>query len=195
MYCPACGQEAGQSARFCPNCGHPLNGSGPDAGPGETEINRPAAVAYGGFWRRLVAYFIDGILVYIVATGAAAVVGYLLGVQLGVIGRWRGGVRPGADALRFLLVSVISWLYWAGLESSQKQATVGKMALGLKVTDMRGEPISFGRATGRYFGKYLSALILCIGFLMIAWTAKKQALHDLMAGTLVLKRQDSDESS
>ena len=163
--------------------------------PGETEVNRPAAAAYGGFWRRLLAYFIDGILVYIVATGAAAVVGYLLGVQLGVIGRWRGGVRPGADALRFLLVSVISWLYWAGLESSQKQATLGKMALGLKVTDMRGEPISFGRATGRYFGKYLSALILCIGFLMIGWTAKKQALHDLMAGTLVLKRQDSDESS
>jgi uncharacterized RDD family membrane protein YckC len=194
MYCPACGQEADQSARFCPNCGHSLNGPAPDYGPGETGSNRPAAAAYGGFWRRLLAYFIDGILVYIVATGAAAVVGYLLGMHLGVIVRWRG-VRPGADALRFLLVTLISWLYWAGLESSQRQATVGKKALGLKVTDMRGEPISFGRATGRYFGKYLSALILGIGFLMIGWTAKKQALHDFMAGTLVVKRQTADEPS
>ena len=190
MYCPACGQEAGESARFCPNCGHPLNGSGPDSGPGETETKFPATAAYGGFWRRLLAYFIDGILVYIVATGAAAVVGYLLGVHLEVLGRWRGGLRPGADVLRFLMVTLISWLYWAGLESSQRQATFGKMALGLKVTDMRGEPVSFGRATGRYFGKYLSALILGIGFLMIGWTAKKQALHDLMAGTLVVREAD-----
>lgn len=195
MFCPACGHEATEPARFCPNCGHPLNGSAPDSGPGETEVIRPATVAYGGFWRRLAAYFIDGILVYIVATGTAAVVGYLLGIHIGVLGPLRAGAGPGAGALRFLLVSVISWLYWAGLESSQKQATVGKRVLGLKVTDMRGEPISFGRATGRYFGKYLSALILGIGFLMIGWTAKKQALHDLMAGTLVVKRQDSDEPS
>jgi len=195
MFCPACGQEVTETARFCPNCGHPLNESGPDAGPGETGAIHPAAVAYGGFWRRLLAYFIDGILVYIVAAGAAAVVGYLLGVHIGVLGPLRRGVRSGTGALRFLLVSMISWLYWAGLESSQKQATIGKRALGLKVTDMQGEPISFGRATGRYFGKYLSALILGIGFLMIGWTAKKQALHDIMAGTLVVKKQISDEPS
>lgn len=191
MFCPACGQEAGQSARFCPNCGHPLNGSG----PGETEVHPPAAAACGGFWRRLVAYFIDGILVYIIAFGAAAALGYALGVQIDVLGRFHGRVRPRLDVVRFLLVTMISWLYWAGLESSQKQATLGKRALGLKVTDMQGEPISFGRATGRYFGKYLSPLILGIGFLMAGWTAKKQALHDLMAGTLVVKRQTSDEPS
>jgi uncharacterized RDD family membrane protein YckC len=189
MFCPACGQEADQSAHFCPNCGHPLNGSGPDAGPGATEINHPAAVAYAGFWRRLLAYFIDGIMVYVVAAGAAAVVGYLLGMPLDVSGIVRHGVRPGTGALRFLLITMISWLYWAGLESSPHQATLGKRTLGLKVTDMQGAPISFGRATGRYFGKYLSASILGIGFLMIGWTAKKQALHDLILLPLGLRHK------
>jgi uncharacterized RDD family membrane protein YckC len=66
-------------------------------------------------------------------------------------------------------------------------ATVGKMALSLKVTDMEGQRITFGRATGRYFGKWLSAVILLIGFIMAAFTAKKQALHDILASTLVLR--------
>ncbi|MBU6289830.1 MAG: RDD family protein [Chloroflexi bacterium] len=57
-----------------------------------------------------------------------------------------------------------------------------------KVVDDRGNPISFGRATGRYFGKIVSALILLIGLFMAAFTARKQALHDMMAGTLVVKR-------
>jgi uncharacterized RDD family membrane protein YckC len=82
---------------------------------------------------------------------------------------------------------VINWLYYALLESSFKQATLGKMALGLKVTDMEGKRISFGQATGRYFAKILSGLILCIGYLMAAFTEKKQALHDIIVGTLVVK--------
>ncbi len=73
------------------------------------------------------------------------------------------------------------------MESSPNQATLGKMALSLKVTDMNGERVTFGRATGRHFGKYVSAIILLIGFMMAGWTAKKQALHDMMAGTLVVK--------
>ena len=82
---------------------------------------------------------------------------------------------------------VVSWLYFALLESSPKQATLGKMALGIKVTDLDGNRISFGRATGRFFAKIISGVILMIGYIMAAFTAKKQALHDIIASTLVIK--------
>ena len=81
----------------------------------------------------------------------------------------------------------MQWLYFALLESSAKQGTLGKMALGIRVTDLDGNRISFGRATGRYFAKFISAIILYIGFIMAAFTAKKQALHDIIASTLVIK--------
>jgi uncharacterized RDD family membrane protein YckC len=80
------------------------------------------------------------------------------------------------------------------MESAPQQATLGKMALGLKVTDLQGEPISFARATGRYFGKIVSSLIFFVGFMMTGWTEKKQALHDIMAGTLVVKKQSLPEN-
>jgi len=82
---------------------------------------------------------------------------------------------------------VIGWIYSAGLESSVKQATLGKMALGMRVTDLAGRRISFGRATGRHFAKILSVLILGIGFLMVAFSEKKQGLHDKVAETLVMR--------
>ena len=84
-------------------------------------------------------------------------------------------------------MNVAQWLYFALMESSSKQATLGKMALGIRVTDVNGNRIGFGRATGRHFAKILSGLILGIGFLMAAFTEKKQALHDMIAGTLVVK--------
>ena len=79
------------------------------------------------------------------------------------------------------------WLYFALMESSANQATLGKMAIGIKVTDMSGRRIGFGQATGRYFGKILSSMILLIGYIMAAFTEKKQALHDMLAGCLVVK--------
>jgi uncharacterized RDD family membrane protein YckC len=85
-------------------------------------------------------------------------------------------------------VSILAtWLYFALCESSTWQATVGKKMLGLRVTDLGGNRITFAKATGRHFGKILSGLILGIGFIMIAFTEQKQELHDSMAGTLVLK--------
>ena len=79
------------------------------------------------------------------------------------------------------------WLYFSLLESSANQATVGKIVCGLKVTDLDGRRISFGRATARYFAKILSGLILLIGFAMVGWTTQKRGLHDFIAGTLVLR--------
>jgi len=73
------------------------------------------------------------------------------------------------------------------MESSNKQATLGKQALGIKVTTLDSQPISFAQATVRYFAKYLSTLIFLIGYIMVAFTDKKQALHDMLAKTLVVK--------
>lgn len=87
-----------------------------------------------------------------------------------------------------LIVTIIGWLYYAGLESSSLQGTLGKRLMGIKVTDLDGDPIGFGTATGRFLGKAISSLILGIGYLMAAFTGKKQALHDMIAGTLVMMR-------
>ncbi|GAC1442936.1 MAG: hypothetical protein NVSMB52_00700 [Chloroflexota bacterium] len=119
---------------------------------------------YAGFWKRFIAYLLDSILVAIVT-----------GILLRAI-----------PALSFSGI-LIAWLYFAFMESSEHQATLGKMALGIKVTDLDGSRISFGTASIRYFSKILSALILMIGFIMAAFTAKKQALHDMIANTLVVK--------
>jgi uncharacterized RDD family membrane protein YckC len=133
---------------------------------------------YGGFWRRVIAYVIDGII---------------LGVVLGVIESvlvtlTRGnGVDAGRSAGWSLVVIVVTWLYYALMESSSLQATAGKLALSMRVTDLEGRRISFGRATGRFFAKILDVLTLGIGYLLAAFTPRKRALHDYVAGTLVYK--------
>jgi uncharacterized RDD family membrane protein YckC len=82
------------------------------------------------------------------------------------------------------------WLYYALFESSSKQATPGKLAFDFVVTDMNGERISFGKATARYFGMILSGLMLGFGFIMCAFTEKKQCLHDILAGCLMFKKNN-----
>jgi len=144
---------------------------------------------HAGFWLRVVAWFID--------TAVLTVIHWVLvlffGTWLLVPWALMGGAH-GALMARFFDTGlqpfgiVVGWLYFALCESSRWQATPGKMALNLAVADDYGRPIGFGRATGRYFGKFVSALILCIGFLLAAWTARKQALHDLMAGCCVVRR-------
>lgn len=80
------------------------------------------------------------------------------------------------------------WIYYALMESSGWQATLGKKVLGLKVTDLAGNRISFARASGRFFGKILSGMLLLVGFMMAGFTERKQALHDILAGCLVLRQ-------
>tara|TARA_Y100000588_G_scaffold395307_1_gene522865 strand:- start:5198 stop:5641 length:444 start_codon:yes stop_codon:yes gene_type:complete len=86
---------------------------------------------------------------------------------------------------------IVSWIYFAAFESSAKQGTPGKIALGIIITDLNDNRISFGKASGRYFGKFISSLIIGIGFLMVAFTHKKQGLHDMMAGCLVKNKNGS----
>ena len=149
---------------------------------------------HGGFWRRVLAYIIDTIILWI---AGAVISGVFLGSATGFTSLAPGsdptaaftGAMLGVQAISF----VLNWLYFALLESSSMQGTLGKKALGMIVTDLDGGRIGFGRATGRYFAKFLSAIILLIGFIMVAFTQRKQGLHDLIASTLVYKAGSSSE--
>jgi len=150
-------------------------------------------VAYAGFWLRLVAYIIDAIIL-----GMAGVIAFFPLFRANIHAfttqnPWEvytSMSRP-LFAIR-LLALMLSWIYYASMESSSWQATLGKKILGLRVTDLAGNRITFritfARASGRFFGKILSGMILGIGFLMAGFTARKQALHDILAGCLVLRQ-------
>jgi uncharacterized RDD family membrane protein YckC len=144
-------------------------------------------VLYAGFWRRFAAYVIDSVILSPVI--AIVILRPLIA---------RGTVTPD-DPIAFLqgstpqimaaklLITMVSWIYFAALESSVWQATLGKKILGLYVTDVAGRRISFVRASGRYFAKIISGMLLLLGFVMAGFTEKKQALHDFLASCLVLR--------
>ena len=135
-------------------------------------------VVYSGFWRRFAAYLIDMVLVSLVILILSAAMGFSVGI---------GGVGgPGMSLLGVLIAIAAPWLYWAGMESSKHQATIGKMAMGMAVTDQFQNRLTFLRATARYYGKILSGMTLLVGFIMAGFTQRKQALHDMLAGTLVV---------
>ncbi len=140
---------------------------------------------YAGFWRRFVAYLID----YLIIFAGAFALGFVIGIIAGVAGA--DDIKGGWLAAIYVVTFVGYYLYYALMESSANQATVGKLALGLKVTDEEGGRISFWRALGRTFAKILSALTLLIGFIMAGFTDRKQALHDKIANTLVVRRSAS----
>ena len=146
-------------------------------------------MAYAGFWLRLVAYIIDAIILGMVGVFAFFPL-FMANIHtFRTQNPWEvytSMSRP-LFAIR-LLALMLSWIYYASLESSSWQATLGKKLLGLRVTDLAGNRITFARASGRFFGKILSGMILGIGFLMAGFTARKQALHDILAGCLVLRQ-------
>ena len=143
---------------------------------------------YGGFWVRVLAYIIDTLILQF-ATSILAMVG--IGVVVGA-GSANDAVLGAGVIGVYGMVLVANWLYFAILESSVWQGTLGKQALKLVVTDEYGERIGFGRATGRYFAKILSTGLLLIGFFMVGWTRRKQGLHDFVAGTLVYRADSPD---
>ena len=184
MNCPNCGAAMEEGAGFCGSCGQRL---------GSTETGWGAApnvqVAYAGFWLRAIAYVIDNLIL-----------GFVLGNLLlrPLMGR-PGGIpaddpwylfensSPQITAL-MLLFLMGNWVYFSLCESSRWQATIGKKVLGLLVVDLNGQRLSFARASGRFFAKILSSMTLLVGFLMAGFTKKKQALHDMVAGCLVIKK-------
>ena len=171
---------------------------------------------YAGFWMRFAAYLIDYVAITLVTCP--------LGMALGVVGALadqgaggppgRGVVTNVVTVIAYVISFVGTWLYYVLLETSGWQGTVGKKLLSLRVTDLDGARIGFGRATGRFFGKMIGlvptifafaallllesvalfvvlliiTLVISFGaYLMVVFTEKKQALHDMLAGTLVLQ--------
>lgn len=152
-------------------------------------------MTYAGFWIRVAAYLIDVIILGIAISLLQGLTGINFGVDLDAALAPTGVETEGASPFGSLLSLIIGIAYFAGLESSSWQATVGKKALGMVVVDEDGNRISFMRALGRYLGKILSALILLIGYIMVAFTAKKQGLHDMLASTLVVKGRPGEHAA
>lgn len=207
IFCNQCGTQNSAQSKFCANCGTlfstdmpgspispetlpPQAATQPEAVPVySAPVRTPAMVAprYGGFWMRFVAAVIDGLLLGIIVWPVGAMVGLIVGVAGHGVSMPEVGVHLVSGITVWTLFIGAGWIYEASMESSSKQATVGKMALGLKVTDEVGRRISFARASARYFGKILSRITLLIGYIMAGFTARKQALHDMIAGTLVVR--------
>lgn len=203
MYCWKCGAEIGNDSRFCATCGaavqhvaaraetkaglsgaeqdprlegeHVAAGLSNDSSQG-TQHHVPgmlpdrfhAPTLYAGFWRRVAAFIIDCLVLLIPYAVLTAL----------------DRQHPLVAVLQTLLL----WLYFAAFESSKLQATPGKLAIGLFVTDACGRRIGFGRATGRYLCRVLSFLILLVGYFMSGWTKHKQCLHDMIADTYVIRK-------
>lgn len=157
-------------------------------------------MTYAGFWKRVAAYLIDGLVLTVVSWLVILPVLGLVGIGASSMeysedmmmdeeaAAGMAAMVMGGMMMLFVVIAAAGWLYFALMESSSKQGTLGKMALSIVVTDLNGNRITFGRATGRYFGKILSGMILYIGYIMVAFTEKKQGLHDMIAGTLVVNK-------
>lgn len=141
---------------------------------------------YAGFWLRFAAYLIDSIIVGLVFVPLGLVIGMALAASGDSGDEATVALIQAVDMALNLGSIFATWLYSSLLESSSWQGTVGKKLIGLRVTDLDGNRISFGKATGRHFGKIISSLICLVGFIMVAFTEKHQGLHDQMAGTLVV---------
>ncbi len=193
MYCGKCGAEIAEGFDRCNACGERVAppGNQQDSFGGAPPHGPRITIAYAGFWLRAVAFICD---LLIITFASFPILWKLIEQNVGpepsahqYVAFYTSGTR---QAIAFqLLLQLICWLYFAAFESSRWQATPGKKILGLYVTDLNGKRISFGRATGRYIGKALEQLTLFIGFVMAGFTARKQALHDIVASCLVLKKR------
>jgi uncharacterized RDD family membrane protein YckC len=204
MFCSVCGGQVQETDRFCPKCGRamsPASRVAYAAQPGTTGT-MVRRIHYGGFWIRFVAAMVDGAVISIpMCLFVLIIIGAVGGTTAEHFHAIFNGDSDeaaqrivefipaflGIVALFVVLGIGLQWLYYAMLESSEWQATLGKKILHLQVTDMFGKRMSFARASGRYFGKLLNQLLpLPIGFIIAGFTEKKQALHDFIAGTVVV---------
>jgi uncharacterized RDD family membrane protein YckC len=206
-FCTTCGNPTGGSpAVAIPVPVEPVGGALPaysspsSVSPYGSVAAAPYSVPlspYAGFWLRFLAHIIDDVLIgfvfgiFILLWVAVVGIDYLRAMFEGFKGE-----NPefpvallGAIVLVSLVASLSTWLYYALTESSQYQGTLGKMTLGLTVTDLQGRRITFGRATGRFFAKIITGLVpFGVGYMMAGFTDKKQALHDMIANCLVLRK-------
>ena len=175
MFCQSCGKENPAAATFCGHCGKPVS-----------QTTAGAAPEYAGFWLRFVASLIDGAIWTILAL-IVVVAGWMLLMRLAFSGT--------PELVLTALIALPLFALWLGwyfyhtiFESSAWQGSIGKRIVGLYVTDKAGNRLTFGRAAGRNFSKMISDMTLGVGYLMAGFTEKKQALHDIIAECLVLRR-------
>jgi uncharacterized RDD family membrane protein YckC len=204
IFCSKCGAQNSATAQFCQNCGLTLSSNlAPTQAAAPARAYAPAppvayvaapATPYGGFWIRLLAHLIDHIIL-----GAVAAPLFFIMVLPSIV-RIAHEAEQNQEPSPEMILTIVSsafvyialafvgqWLYEALLTSSSWQGTIGKRVLRLKVVDEAGNRIGFGRATGRFFAKILSSMFFCIGFIMIGFTERKTGLHDMLAGTRVLR--------
>lgn len=156
---------------------------------------------YAGFWLRFVAYIIDSFVISIASF--VMLIPMIIGIVFSAIsledvhnpqdffqsGNWQSiGWIIGLALLAGIFSLIMQWLYYALMESSATGGTLGKMALGIKVVDYEGNRISFARASGRYFSKIITNMTLLIGYIIAGFTPKKQALHDIIASCIVIRK-------
>lgn len=195
ILCPGCRLTIRKELAKCPMCGADLTNAEDDPPSASTQISVDQVQVYSGFWRRAVALCIDSAIVSMIQVGVTMVwaliaVGSLIGSSNFGGGQFLGALAASLFAL--VLVSIaIGLAYSAFFESSTYRATPGKLIMQAYVADVSGAPLTFGRALGRNAAKLLSAIIFGIGYIMPAFTAKKQALHDMVASTLVLRKPDA----
>jgi uncharacterized RDD family membrane protein YckC len=202
VFCSKCGAQNFATAQFCQKCGGGLSASLAPVQPAAPAYAAAPAVAYsavptapyGGFWIRLLAHLIDHVILGAVAAPLFFIL--VFPAMLRVINEAERNQEPSPELIVAIMSSVFiyvvlafvgQWLYEALLTSSTWQGTVGKRVLRLKVVDEAGNRIGFGRATGRFFAKILSSMFFCIGFIMVGFTDRKRGLHDMLAGTLVMR--------
>ena len=195
IHCPSCNTVNAANARFCTNCGASLTQtqSTPYATPhSQPEAAMIANFAFAGFWKRFIAYILDTILFVFIFAAIAMSLGTTIISSA-------DGLDTGAYGFLamfgiYILYYPCWWLYFALMESSSAQATLGKKLIGIKVTDLNGQAIGFGHALGRQLSGIISQFIFYIGYLLAAFTARKQALHDMIASTLVVNaRYDANQ--
>jgi uncharacterized RDD family membrane protein YckC len=207
MYCNRCGTWAPDAGGACPSCGAPLRAPAPPVAPPPAEPapdaqamsfstpDPPAHLgpgaagphpAYGGFWRRFAAWFVDRVVLLF----PLQIITVLMGLPTTFSLRPIPESETGRYFAGMVLMLALQWLYAAVLESSRWQGTLGTQLLDLCVTDVAGRRVSFGRASGRYFGWFMS-FFLCggLGYFFNLWTSRRQTLHDQVSGCVVTRRE------
>lgn len=181
MNCTHCGNSMEPGSAFCSSCGNAISQE-PAA---QTASVSSSGYQKGGFGRRLTAQLIDYFLLSSLTLALFSL--------LGIAGDYQRGYH-GLDAYQemagsggFVMASIaVAWLYFSLMETF-RSASIGKLILGLRVVDDEGCMISFGKATGRFFSKMLSGLILGIGFLIMLTDENRETLHDGITKTQVIE--------
>ena len=206
MECRRCGHDAQSDHRFCASCGaqldlpEPAAGEPPVASGAEPAVEpvptvpvaaatAPPRVRYAGFWRRAGGALVDAILLFF----PEAILRVMLGLPvLAYEDRWG---EPNVLLAEGTAI-VLSLLYCSLLECSAAQGSLGQQLFGTRVTDLHGRRIGFGRAVGRQIGKIVSVLLCCFGYGLQLWNVRRQTLHDMMAGcVVVVATGDSQDTS